>query len=69
MNDVRFGPETELPMVRDVRPFVVSYKGRSTTVNMPGWYCEGADEAVFTKEDMRVSDAALTELKAECARG
>lgn len=32
---------------------------------MPGWYCESSDESIHSPSDMRVSDAALRELKAE----
>jgi HTH-type transcriptional regulator/antitoxin MqsA len=52
-------------MVRDVRPFTISYKGRSRTFDMPGWYCDASDESIFTREDMKVSDRELTTLKAE----
>jgi HTH-type transcriptional regulator/antitoxin MqsA len=57
-------PETGVPLRRDVRPFTLTYKGRSITVDMPGWYGEGPDEGVFDPEDMKVSDRALNLLKA-----
>lgn len=41
----------------------ISYKGQSTTIDMPGWYCTESDESVHTGEDMKVSDAALKTLK------
>ena len=56
-------PETGQPMVRDTRPMTVTYKGRSSTVDMPGWYCHESDESIHTGEDMKVSDAALQALK------
>ena len=65
MADVRVGPESWLPLTRGVRPLAVSYKGRSVTVDMPGWYRNGANESVHDKEDMRVSDRAVVTLKAE----
>ena len=65
MADVRSNPESGRPMARGVRPLVISYKGHSTTIDMPGWYCDDSDEAVFTKEDMRESDRALVTLKAK----
>ncbi len=65
MADTRISPVSGLPMTRGNQPLVLSYKGRSVTVDMPGWYCDGSDEVVFTKEDMRVSDRALVTLKAE----
>jgi HTH-type transcriptional regulator/antitoxin MqsA len=56
-------PETSLPMVRDTRPMTISYKGASATIAMPGWYCDQSGESIHTGSDMRVSDAALRELK------
>ena len=56
-------PETGKPMVRDTRPMTINYKGQSATVQMPGWYCDESGESIHTGEDMKVSDAALKELK------
>jgi len=39
------------------------YKGHSLTIDMPGWYSD--EESIHTGEDMKVSDAALMQLKAE----
>jgi HTH-type transcriptional regulator/antitoxin MqsA len=58
-------PETGKAMVRDTRPMDISYKGQSTTIDMPGWYCHESGESIFTAEDMKVSDAALKELRKE----
>jgi HTH-type transcriptional regulator/antitoxin MqsA len=58
-------PETGKPMVRDTRPMELSYKGQSTTIDMPGWYCHESGESIHTAEDMKVSDAALKELRLE----
>jgi HTH-type transcriptional regulator / antitoxin MqsA len=58
-------PETGAPMVRATRPLEISYKGQSTTIDMPGWYCDESGESIFTDEDMKVSDAALKELRKE----
>jgi HTH-type transcriptional regulator/antitoxin MqsA len=58
-------PETGKPMVRDTRPMDISYKGQSMTIDMPGWYCDASDESVHTAEDLKVSDAALKELRLE----
>lgn len=33
-------PETGEPLARGVRPFTVTYKGHSITVDLPGWYPE-----------------------------
>ena len=56
-------PETGKPMVRDTRPMTITYKGQSSTFDMPGWYCHESGEAIFTREDMKVSDAALKETR------
>ena len=56
-------PETGKPMVRDTRPMTIDYKGQSATIQMPGWYCDESGESIHTGEDMKVSDAALRELK------
>lgn len=50
-------------MVRDIRPMTLTYKGQSTTIDMPGWYCRESSESVHTGEDMKVSDAALKRFK------
>lgn len=57
-------PETGAPLHRDVRPFTLTYKGESITVDMPGWYGEQPDQGIFEPEDMKVSDRALNRLKA-----
>jgi HTH-type transcriptional regulator / antitoxin MqsA len=56
-------PETGETMVRDTRPMTISYKGQSTIIQMPGWYCNASGESLHTGDDMSVSDAALRELK------
>ena len=58
-------PETGKSMVRDKRPMELSYKGQSTTIDMPGWYCHESGESIHTAEDMKVSDAALKEFRLE----
>jgi HTH-type transcriptional regulator/antitoxin MqsA len=65
MTDNPTCPETGQPMVRDMRPMAITYKGQAATFNMPGWYCDGSDESVHTGEDMKVSDRALNRLKAK----
>src|ERR1700721_4850859 len=52
-------------MARDTRPMEISYKGQSTTVDMPGWYCDESSESIHTADDLKVSDAALKELRLE----
>ena len=58
-------PETGKPMVRGTRTREISYKGQSATVEMPGWYCDESDESLHTAEDLKISDAALKELRLE----
>jgi HTH-type transcriptional regulator/antitoxin MqsA len=59
-------PETGESLTRDVRPFTVSYGGRTRKVDLPGWYPDkkGGD-SVHVGDDMEVADRALAELKAE----
>jgi HTH-type transcriptional regulator/antitoxin MqsA len=56
-------PDTGKPMARGVRPLTLTYKGHSTTIQMPGWYYADSEEGVHTGEDMKTSDRALHELK------
>ena len=56
-------PETGKQMVRDTRPMELAYKGQSITIDLPGWYCNESGESVHTDEDLKVSDAALKELR------
>ncbi len=56
-------PDTGEPMARATRPFTVSYKGQSLTVDLPGYYPEGEGESVHVGDDMAVVDAALRSLK------
>ena len=65
MPDTMPSPETGEPMVRGLRPFVVTYKGESRTVELPGYYPAGAGEAVHVGTDLKAADDALRELKEE----
>ena len=58
-------PVTGAPMHRDKRPIKIVYKGESTIVDMPGWYCEASGESIHDGSDMKASDRALTALKAK----
>jgi HTH-type transcriptional regulator / antitoxin MqsA len=51
-------------MLRGVFPMTITYKGATTTFDMPGWYCDASKESIHTGEDMKVSDRALNRLKA-----
>ena len=63
--DTMVAPETGETLRRGVRPFLVTYKGKSVTVELPGYYPENGDEGVHVGDDMAVSDAALRALKEE----
>jgi HTH-type transcriptional regulator / antitoxin MqsA len=58
-------PETGKQMVRDTRPMELAYKGQSITIDMPGWYCKESGESVHTDEDLKISDAALKDLRTQ----
>lgn len=58
-------PESGEILHRGTRPFVVFYKDRSTTVELPGYYPETGEEGVHVGDDMAVTDAALRRLKEE----
>ena len=57
-------PATGTPMARGVRPMTITYKGASTTFDMPGWYCDDCSESIHTGADLKVSDGELNRLKA-----
>jgi HTH-type transcriptional regulator/antitoxin MqsA len=63
--ETMISPETGETLRRDVRPFVVTYKGKSKTVNLPGYYPDSSNEGVHVGNDMEVTDAALRALKEE----
>lgn len=56
-------PATGASLTRGVRPFAVTYKGQSITVDLPGWYPEGDGDGVLVGDDMAAADQALRELK------
>lgn len=64
MADTPVCPKTGAPMHRDVRPMTLTYKDRSITFDMPGWYCTESDESMHTGKDMHTSDRMLNLLKA-----
>ena len=57
-------PKTGAPMHRDMRPMTVTYKEKSISFDMPGWYCDDCEESIHTGKDMKVSDRMLNRLKA-----
>jgi HTH-type transcriptional regulator/antitoxin MqsA len=52
-------------MYRDTRPDNITYKGETVTVQQPGWYCSGCDEAVLSGKDVKATEPAFLELKAK----
>jgi HTH-type transcriptional regulator/antitoxin MqsA len=57
-------PETGEQLIRGVRPFTVTYKGHSVTVDQPGYYNPAREgDGVFVGKDMEPSDQALRTLK------
>lgn len=63
--DTMMSPETGEVLHRGVRPFVVAYKGKTITVELPGYYPENGEEGVHVGDDMAAADAALRVLKEE----
>ena len=56
-------PETGETLYRGTRPFVVTYKGKSITIELPGYYPESGAEGIHVGDDMTITDAALRTLK------
>jgi HTH-type transcriptional regulator / antitoxin MqsA len=61
--DTITSPETGEALTRGVRPFVVTYKGETITVDLPGYYPAGEGDGVHVGKDMSVVDEALRTLK------
>ncbi|MCU0665407.1 MAG: type II toxin-antitoxin system MqsA family antitoxin [Myxococcota bacterium] len=57
--------ECNCVMRRGTKPVAFSYRGRSITVDQPGWYCDGCDEAIYSGKDMGATELAFAEIKAE----
>jgi len=66
--DTMIAPETGEVLTRSVRPFVVSYKGESIPVDLPGYYPAGDGDGVHVGNDMSVVDDALRALKERIER-
>lgn len=62
--DTMPSPETGRPLIRGVRPFLVTYKGESRIVELPGYYPIGEGEGVHSGADLQAVDDALRSLKA-----
>lgn len=63
--ETMISPDSGETLRRDTRPFTVTYKGKSVTVDLPGYYPESGDEGIHVGDDMAVTDAALRALKEE----
>lgn len=64
----RIDPETGQKLVRSERELTIRYRGMKKTINMPGWYSPDdttGESGLHDSKDMRVSDRALNEMKAE----
>ena len=48
----RVHPETGETLRRDVRPMTITYAIYSRTIDVPGWYPEGAGDAIHTGKDL-----------------
>lgn len=58
-------PETGTVMKRGIQALVLTFKGHSIEVEMPGWYCPECGEGIHSGADMKFSDRALNRLKAD----
>jgi len=57
-------PDTNETLTRGARPFEVTYKRQSITVDLPGYYPEDdGNNGVHVGDDMSVVDRALRVLK------
>ena len=63
--ETMISPESGEVLRRGLRSFVVTYKERSKTVELPGYHPEMGDEGIHVGDDMAVTDAALRALKEE----
>ena len=62
--ETRIHPETGEVLRRDMRPIEFSYKGEKIFVDMLGWYPTAGDgDAIFTHEDLQVSERVLENLQ------
>ena len=67
MEETMIHPETGEVLHRDVRPFSFNFRGKTITVDMPGWYSEKDDDGIFSQEDMKIAGDVLRTLKARHA--
>lgn len=62
--DTMISPTTGRPLTFGVRPLTLAFDGHSLTVDMPGWYGEDDDDAVFGEAGQVAYHRAMTALKA-----
>lgn len=63
--EVMLHPETGEKLTRTTFPRTISYKGLTETIDMPGWYTQNGDDAIFTKEDLQIYDKTMKTLKSQ----
>lgn len=63
--EVMLHPETGEKLTRNTFPRTISYKGLSEAIDMPGWYTQNGDDAIFTKEDLQIYDKTMKTLKSQ----
>ncbi|MBP2547772.1 HTH-type transcriptional regulator/antitoxin MqsA [Neorhizobium galegae] len=61
--ETMISPETGALLRRGSRPFAVSYKGETVTVDLPGYYPDDDGDGLHVGDDMRAADEALRLLK------
>lgn len=57
-------PETGRPLTYGVRPVTLAFAGHGLTVDLPGWYGEDEEDAVYDRAGQIAYHRAMTVLKA-----
>ena len=65
MTETRTCPDCGAQMNRDIRPEEILHKGRTLTVRQPGFYCIACDQAVLTAADIRATEPAIVDFRAQ----
>jgi len=63
IEETKYHPETGALLHRDIRPVTLHYKNQSITINMPGWFPDDDGDALFSQDDLKVSDGAVKTMK------
>lgn len=61
--ETMISPETGATLRRGIRPFPVTYKNETVTVDLPGYYGADDEDGVLVGDDMQLADEALRMLK------